>query len=97
MPSSLFGPRAQPNVQPQQSATTNFQLPQNVNQIKSLWNMLNSGSITQVMAQTMLERIPQVKPIMELVGKYNGDAKSAFYDLAKQKNVDPNQIIDILK
>lgn len=37
---------------------------------------------------------PQLQQILAL---YNGDAKTAFYSLCKQKGVDPNIILSQLK
>lgn len=49
------------------------------------------------MLQSLMASNPQMGQVMNLVQQYNGDAKSAFYDLAKQKGVDPNEIINMLK
>ena len=59
--------------------------------------MFNSGNVTQAMLKAMLDRNPQMKMINELIGKHNGNAQAAFYDLAKQKGADPNQIINLLR
>lgn len=34
---------------------------------------------------------------MEIVRQYGGDADKAFYALAEQKGIDPNEILDLLK
>ena len=45
----------------------------------------------------MLERMPQYKQVMQLVNDNGGDAKKAFYSLADQMGVDPEQILSMLK
>ena len=74
-----------------------FQPPANLGQIKGLMNMMQSGGNSQSLIQSMLASNPQMNQIMKLVQQYNGDARSAFYDLAKQKGVDPNDVINLLK
>ena len=59
--------------------------------------MMQNGGNPQSMLQSLLASNPQLGQVMNLVQQYNGDAKSAFYDLAKQKGVDPNEIINMLK
>lgn len=109
MPSSLFGPKAiipgqgtianSPGT-PQQSnpqVNNSFQPPANLAQIKGLMAMMESCGNPVAMLQSMIATNPQMASVMNFVSRYNGDAKAAFYDLAKQKGVDPNVIIDILK
>ena len=99
MPSSLFGPQAQPQQQsvPQPLATNTPQISANANQIRTLWNMLNSGGNPQAMIQSLLANNPQMKTIMDLANKYGGNYQAAFMDLAKQKNCDPVQFLSQLK
>ena len=40
---------------------------------------------------------PQIKYVMDLVNQNGGDPKAAFYKLAEEKGIDPNEIINILK
>ena len=66
-------------------------LPNNVmNMIKTFRNMKNP----QVMIQQMLQKNPQVNSLIQAA---NGNPEKAFRDLAKQMNVDAEQIIQALK
>ena len=58
--------------------------------------MQSGGNINGVL-QTMLRNNPQADMIMSYLNKHGGDAKAAFYDMAQQKGVDPNQILNMLK
>jgi hypothetical protein len=50
------------------------------------------------MVQTLLNNNPNFQSVMSLVNQqYGGNAKAAFYDLAKQKGVDPNQVLSMLR
>lgn len=87
-----------PQVQnPQPSSNPVFQPPAYLNQIKGLMGMMKSGGNIQSMVQNMLMNNPQTGAIMNVVNQHGGDYKAAFYDMAKQKGVDPNQIINMLK
>ena len=46
------------------------------------------------MIQQALQRNPQVQQLIQLS---NNDPKQAFYNLAEQKGINPNDILDILK
>jgi hypothetical protein len=39
---------------------------------------------------------PQMADVMRLVRENNGDAKAAFYKLAQQKGVDPDEVLNAL-
>lgn len=34
---------------------------------------------------------------MEIVNQYGGDANKAFYAIAKEKGIDPQEILDMMK
>lgn len=44
-----------------------------------------------------LNSIPEMKNIMGLVNQNGGNAKNLFYQLAQQKGINPNDILDIFK
>ena len=58
--------------------------------------MQNGGNVNG-MVQTLLQNNPQTGAIMGYLNKHGGDARAAFYDMAKEKGVDPNQILNMLK
>ena len=59
--------------------------------------MFKSGGNSQAMLQAMMMQNPQMQSVIALVNQHGGDAQAAFYDLAKQKGVDPNTILSMLK
>lgn len=69
----------------------------NLSQIKSMLNMVRSAGNPQAMLQSMMQNNPQMREIMGLVNQYGGDPKTAFYKLAQEKGVDPQQILNMLK
>lgn len=40
---------------------------------------------------------PQYQQAMQLIQQAGGDARTAFYNLARQKGVDPDQVLSMLK
>ena len=89
MPSSLFG-----NAQ---TPMTNPNILNNIQQIKGMMNLVQGASNPTAMMQSMIAQNPKLKEVMEYVNQNGGDAKAAFYALAKQKGVDPEQVLSILK
>lgn len=44
--------------------------------------------------QQLIQSNPQLQQILAM---YNGDAKTAFYTMCKEKNIDPNTILQMFK
>lgn len=45
----------------------------------------------------MAETNPQMQQVMQIVRQNGGDAKAAFYNLARQRGVDPNVVLQQLQ
>jgi hypothetical protein len=45
----------------------------------------------------MLQNLPQYQQAMQLVQQSGGNAQAAFYKLAQQRGVDPNEILNALR
>ena len=61
-------------------------LSQIVNQIKSIGN-----------PQMMMQQMPQYREVMDYVNQNGGDAKTAFYNKAKEMGVDPNEVLKAMR
>lgn len=68
-----------------------------MNKIKEMVNLIKSSKNPQAMMQSMINQNPQMKQVMEMVNKNGGNPKDAFYALAKEKGVNPDDILDMLK
>ena len=66
-------------------------------QIKQMINAIRMAQNPTAMMKQMAMNNPQLKQVMDVVNQYGGDPQKAFYDLAKQKGIDPQEIIDMLK
>ena len=56
----------------------------------------NSNNPNQVM-EKVLPSLPKYQEIMQYIQNNGGDAKTAFYNMAAQKGVDPEKILTLLK
>ena len=69
----------------------------NLNQIKQYINLFKNAGNPQALLQNMIQSNPQVRQVMQFVQQNGGDAKAAFYKLAQEKGVNPDQILNMLK
>lgn len=86
---SPFGNRS--NQQPQQNQQNQ------PNSILGLLNMVKSSSNPNQAMQQLLSTNPMCKNVMTYINQNGGDARTAFYNMAAQKGVDPNTILNQLK
>lgn len=68
-----------------------------VTPIKSMMQMLKSAGNPQMMLQQMISQNPQIRQAVQYVNDNGGNAEKAFYRLAKEKGVNPNDILQALK
>lgn len=69
----------------------------NLSQIKSMMNMVRSAGNPQAMLQSMLQNNPQMRQVMDIVNQSGGDPKAAFYKMAEEQGVDPEQVLSMLR
>lgn len=60
-------------------------------------DLLKNSSNPQAMMSTLMNQNPQLKSVMELVNRYGGDPRTAFFSLAKERGIDPNEVLNLLK
>lgn len=66
-------------------------------QIKQMMSMVRTAGNPQAMLNQMMQNNPQLQDAMRLVKQAGGDPKKAFYDLAQQRGVDPDEILNMLR
>ena len=59
--------------------------------------MVKTAQNPQAMLNQLATNNPNMKQVMDIVNQYDGDISKAFYETAKQKGVDPNEILNMLK
>lgn len=62
-----------------------------------MMHMLQSASNPAATLQAMAAKNPQMQQAMDFINKCGGDPQKAFYALAKQKGVNPYDILNALK
>lgn len=71
-------------------------MPNNITQIKQLANLLKSSSNPQQLISNLVNQNPQMRQVLNMLQSSGKSPRDLFYELAKQKGVDPNQIINML-
>ena len=59
--------------------------------------MYKASNNPQAFIQQMMANNPKAADVMQLINKHGGDAKAAFYDLAKQKGINPEDFLRSLQ
>ena len=72
-------------------------LPGNLGQIKNMMNMVRSAGNPQAMLAQMMQNNPQMRQVMDVVNQYGGDPQKAFYAIAQQRGVNPDEILNMLR
>lgn len=70
---------------------------QNAETAKSIYNMLNGSSNPYQLLINIAAKNPMIKNIMDSADKSGKTYQDMFYELAKQRGVDPDNIINQLK
>ena len=70
---------------------------QGVSQIKNLMTAIKMAQNPQMALQQLAAQNPKLNEVMKIVEENGGDAKAAFYKMAKEKGVDPNDILAQLR
>ena len=65
--------------------------------IKQALQMVRSASNPQQMMQQLMQANPSYSKVQQLIQQNGGDAKTAFYSLAKQYGIDPEEVLSFLK
>ena len=60
-------------------------------------NLVKNAKNPNLMLQQLMMNNPNINNIMNYVQQNGGNAKQAFYKMAQEKGVDPNQILNMLK
>ena len=72
-------------------------IPQGVTQIKNMMEAVKGAKSPQQLLQNMMMQNPQYQNLMNYANQFNGDYKSAFYQMANSRGIDPNEIINFMK
>lgn len=65
--------------------------------IFGLLNQVRNSPDPNMAMQNLASTNPQIQGVMNYIRQNGGDARSAFYNLAAEKGVDPNSILNQLR
>lgn len=74
-----------------------FQSSPAMGNIKQMVNMIRGAQNPQALLNQMITNNPNAKQVMDLINQAGGDPQKAFYQLAQQKGVNPDDILNMLK
>lgn len=67
----------------------------NLSQFKNMLNMLNAAQNPQAALNMLAQKNPQVAQVMNIIGGRN--PQQVFYELCREKGVNPDDILNQLK
>ena len=68
-----------------------------LNNVRQMVNMVKSARNPQAMLNQIMQSNPNYRQVTDLINQNGGDPKKAFYALAQQQGIDPNEILDMLR
>ena len=75
----------------------NQNLPNNLRQIKQMANLVKNVNNPQQLLTNLVSQNPQMKQVLDMIQSSGKSPRDLFYEMANQKGVDPNQILNLLK
>ena len=75
------------------AASTNNQL----SQIKNMMKLMKGNTNPMQLLQSMSKNNPQLQQVMAMINQSGKSPKDLFYELAKQKGINPDDIINQLR
>ena len=69
----------------------------NARQLKGMLNNLQNSTNPMGLIRTIINQNPAMKQVMSVVEKYGNNPKEAFYALAREKGVNPDDVINALR
>lgn len=68
----------------------------NLKRIKDMVGMIKGARNPQAMLSQMASNNPQMKSVLDMV-QTGGDPRQMFFNACKQKGIDPEQILSMMK
>ena len=62
-----------------------------------MMQMARSAGNPNAMFAQMMQNNPQMRQVMDVINQYGGDSQKAFYAIAQQRGVNPDEILNMLK
>ena len=82
-------------MNPLKNSLGNMQITQGVEQVKGLMNQMKAFSNPQLALQQMAQNNPQLNQVLQMCNGKN--PKQVFMSMCKDRGIDPNSILSMLK
>lgn len=79
------------------SSFNSFENQNNSNSLFDVYNQVRQSKNPDQVMQRLLANTPQYQEVMKYINQNGGDAKTAFYNMAAQKGVNPETILSRLR
>ena len=66
-------------------------------QNSGMLNLFRNARNPQALLQSMAQTNPKLRPVMDMLNRNGGDAQKAFYELAKQTGVNPDEFLQMIR
>lgn len=67
------------------------------NNLQQMMNTIKNSRNPKAMLEQMMQSNPQIQQAMNYINQNGGNAKDAFYALARQKGVDPESVLKMFR
>lgn len=67
------------------------------NNLQQMANVIKNSRNPKAMLEQMMQSNPQIQQAMNYINQNGGNAKDAFYALARQKGVDPESVLRMFR
>ena len=67
------------------------------NNLQQMMNTIKNSRNPKAMLEQMMQSNPQIQQAMNYINQNGGNAKDAFYALARQKGVDPESVLRMFR
>ena len=67
------------------------------NNLQQMVNVIKNSRNPKAMLEQMMQSNPQIQQAMNYINQNGGNAKDAFYALARQKGVDPESVLRMFR
>ena len=68
-----------------------------INKAKQVMSAVKAAQNPSAMVQQIIQSNPQAKQAMQMLTQYGGDLNSMVNTLARQKGIDPNELLRMLQ
>ena len=70
---------------------------QMIRPVKQMMDMVRTAQNPQAALSQIAMSNPQMKQVMDIISRHGGDPMTAFRETARERGIDPQEILDMMK